>query len=497
MDYPYGPFRPDAAGPNTGFAQIAEGVLPRRGAPTQSGSQMIVYGPAAAFVTTPGAGALPAAPRGSISLQLQDGSWQTFVATAAVIDQLQSDATFASIETGRTVTSGADVSFCHYGAFLLNSDTTDGAKAYNLESPGSNTAISGALAARAIYSSNDVVFYLGSGRQWQSSAIGSHLNLATQGANGGTYEDGGELICGRDLGGPYSVQFQETALRLIQFNAGSPTGTLFSDSKVVGGPGALSDRSVVVGAGAAFWPTHDDFVTFDVANGLRSIAQDKVRDWFFGRDGIGGVADLGALATMQGAYDPRRKMVIWAYKTLANQSTTTFTDEVCYHIPTGEWTTQKASLSLLTRLATVAPNADDLDSYGPSDSIDIAMDDPFWQGTAPFLAGLDADFKFASFSGGPQAATIRGCIINNPVSGLVGRATPISDCATSTLNLGVSDSPAVPIVFRGATVRGRGASVALRGRGLNLQFEEQFPAGAMWTEAAGVDHIQDAQGGPR
>ncbi len=42
------------------------------------------------------------------------------------------DATYqwTDIETGRTVTGGDDVSFLHFGSYLLNTDTTDGFKAY-------------------------------------------------------------------------------------------------------------------------------------------------------------------------------------------------------------------------------------------------------------------------------------------------------------------------------------------------------------------------------
>ena len=85
----WGAWRPDVGGPNSGFAMIADSVLP------QSGAGGIGYGPFPQLLVPATAGPLSGPPRGSISLTLSDGSSQVYFATASTIEQLQADYTFS------------------------------------------------------------------------------------------------------------------------------------------------------------------------------------------------------------------------------------------------------------------------------------------------------------------------------------------------------------------------------------------------------------------
>src|SRR6478736_180586 len=155
----WGAWRPDSPGPNGGFAATADSVLPITMGDGR-GQQAIAYGPFPQLVTPSGATALSGAPRGNISLTLDDGTYAVYFATSSTIEQLTSSYTFSAIDTGRSVTSGDDVSFAHFGSFLLNTDTTDGFKAYNVQTPAGNNTVSGAPTARFIFSCNNVVFAL-------------------------------------------------------------------------------------------------------------------------------------------------------------------------------------------------------------------------------------------------------------------------------------------------------------------------------------------------
>lgn len=134
---------------------------------------------------------------------------------------------------------------------------------------------------------------------------------------------------------------------------------------------------------------------------------------------------------------------------------------------------------------------------GPADSIDIPMDSSFWQGGTKVFAGLDGSFKYATFSGASQAATLETCIINSPVTGLVGWATPIDDCPDGTLALGVSETLAESIGYKTGTAKVSAGRTPQRGRGMNLQFKRVIPAGSTWSYANGVDHVVSATGGPK
>jgi hypothetical protein len=493
MDVAWGAWRPDVVGPNSGMAVTAEGVIPK---PSSVG---IGYGPAASLSVPASAVALDADPRGSISVQMADGSWATFVATAAKIEELQSDYTWdATIDTSRTVPDGDDVSFAKFGSYLLNSDLSDGLKAYNLETPAGNNSVSGAPAARWIYVSNYVVFALGlstNERRFESTVQGTYDNWTGPGSDGLTYTEGGNLVCGFDLGNGVSVHFQDSACNRIQFGA-APQGALYTVTSIDKKIGALSGRSVVVWGGKAYWPTRDNFYETDGFT-IQSIAQGKVKDWFFGKDGKAGVADLDALASMEGSIDPVNGVVQWRFKALVGTSDTVFDDLIRYHIATGEWTTASQQTTMLARLATTAVVADDLDGLGPADSIDIAMDDAFWQGSQPIPAALDASRKIAFFSGQNMAATIECAPRESGTSGLISRATPISDAPNSTLELAVASTLNDDLTYKAAASKQASGRVPLRGRGKVIAFRENIPAGEVWTYSNGVDHVEASVGGGR
>lgn len=300
MDAPFGPFRPDTIGPNSGFAQTADGVQPKRGAGG------LGYAPLPALTTPAGSEALATAPRGAITLQLEDGSWATFFATDTTIEQLAADFSLSSIDTGLAPPTGYDMSFLHFGQYLLNSNAVDGFQAYNVEAPAGNNAVSGAPAARFLYSSNNVVFALACGgvdKRMQSSAQGDHTNWTTQGADGKTYEDGGSLVAGGDLVQGASLQLQKESVRLVQFG-NAPSGALYSINRVSDAIGSAGARSVVFYNGTGYWLGSDKrWWAYSTGNGLVPIGAGKVDEWF------GDQLDQAELANVQGAADPVAKKI--------------------------------------------------------------------------------------------------------------------------------------------------------------------------------------------
>jgi hypothetical protein len=488
---PWGPFRPDVAGPSGGFAVVADSVIPQAASiPGGMG-----YGPFPQLITPSTAGALSGFPRGSISLVLQAGTWEVFFATATTIEQLQSDYTFAAIESGRSVTAGDDVSFCKFGSYMLNSDTNDGFKAYNVEAPAGNNAVSGAPAARFLFTCNNVVFALdcnGVNKRLQSSGVGDHTAWTSLGADGKTFEDGGALICGFDLKNGNAVLFQDSAIRVISFgNAASPA--LYRIDKASDGKGAISARSCVAVDGVVYLLMPDGFHSFDLQNGLVPIGAGKVDQWFLSQ------VPASSLPLVQASLDPKNKLVLWRYPSGSNGSATTFDKVVGYKYagPAQEFFTATVNTTALGRIQTPGYTLDGMDAFGTLDSLSLALDDRFWQGGQPLFGALDANLKFGTFSGAPMAATLQGCESNNPVSGLIRWCTPISDAASSTIQLGVSDVLSAPLVWKAASSRVGGGRVPLRGRGLNIGFQENIPAGASWTFSSGIDNIVGTPGGPR
>lgn len=491
----WGPFRPDVGGPNSGFAETADNVIPQAmGYQSSYGFQKgIGYGPTPQLVTTGGATALSGgAPRGTISLTTQSGSNEVFTATATTIEQLQADFTWSSIETGRTVTSGDDVCFVHFGSFLLNTDKTDGVKAYNVETPAGNNAVSGAPLARFGFSCNNVVFWLdcdGNPLKMVSSGIGDHTTYTTLGANSKIFEDGGSLQCGVDLKNGNGLVFQSSAMRLIQFgNAASPA--LYSITKAADGRGSVGERSVAAFDGMVFFLDQDGFWKFDLSGGNTPIGAEKVNRWFLSN------INASNLPLVQAAVDPKRKVVMWRFPSLNSTSTVIFDRIIGYHWQLDEWFTATVNTTALARIATPGYVLDSMDPFGVLDSITTLLDDRFWQGGAPLLSAIDSNFKFATFSGPPMAATLQSYTTNNPFNSLENEITPISDNSNSMISLGVQRKLDDNITWKDPRGRTRSGKVKLRGSGMNISFQETHSAGDDWTFANGVDSPMLQQVGP-
>jgi hypothetical protein len=492
----FGPFRPDIMGPGSNMAQVADGVSSRQTVVQGAYGPVkgIGYGPLASQVRPATAVALPTAPRGSITLKLRDGTSQAFFGTDATIQQLQADYSFTAIATGLNPTVGDDMSFAKFGDYLLNTNRTDGLKAYNLETPAGNNAVAGAPVARQLTVSNNVVFAFdcgGDNRRMQSSGLGDHTDWIGKGANGKTFEDGGSIVCGRDLKNGSLVVFQDLAMRLIQFGS-APDGSLYSISKITDGVGSGGERSVVAWDGVIYFLSADGgFFSFDQSNGIVPIGYGKIDDWFLGQ------LDLAYRLSVQGAVDPRHKTVWWRWKKLSTISTTVTEVMLGYCWGTGEWTTATVNTSSLTRIATPGYTLDGMDAFGPLDSITTPLDDPFWQGGQPVFAGLDANYKFCTYSGGAMAATLQTSVAANPVMGRIGWATPSCDSTNLTLQVGVTDDQDATPIWSSANSKGRAGAVPLRARGLNVAFRLNIPLNDTWTYANGIDNVQAAQGGSR
>lgn len=474
MDIVWGPFRPDVAGVNTAFASVADNVLP------QVAGQGVGYGPLPSLSTANGAAALSAAPRGIIAAQKADGSYAIIAATATTIQLMASDYTWSNIETGRTVTTGDDVAFAQFGKYVLNTDTTSGFKAYDVEAGGANSAVSGAPAARALMVCNNVVFALnisGSPRRMQSSAIGDHTNWTTQGADGKTFEDGGALIGGRDLKNGAGLIFQETAMRLVQFGQGA---ALYSIQKVADGRGAVSDRSIVAFDGMCFYLATDGFYKFTAGEGNVPIGAEKVNRW------LATQIQASDYDQVIGAVDPYNKVVWWRISS---------TLLLGYDWQLDEFFTATQSTSTLTRIATPGVSIDALTST--IDSVSEAIDSRVFAGGALLFGALDASYKFATFSGGAAQATLQSAIYATPSLALVNWAMPNSDAPNSTLSLGVSENRTTSLVWKTPAARVSSGRVPLRGRGRVLAVKEVIPASEVWTYSSGVDAIEFVTGGIR
>lgn len=485
---PFGRFEPDR-GEMAAGCMTADGVLPL----------LEGYGPAPALSVADSAEALAAQCVGMIALTLSDGTWQVFAATASELYEMQSDYTWDALTATLNVTAGDDVAFVHFGNFLLMTNTTDGLEYYNVETPAGFTAVDAAGDPRFIFPFANMVFGLdcldSAGDRNNRLIRNSDFNSFTDWSNGAAdyqpVEDGGALLWGCDLQDGGGLILQERAVRFIQFG-GAGGGALYSLRKLADGLGSVGARSCVNYSGMAFWLATDGFCMFSRDGGIKRIGAGRVDDWFFTE------VDQGHLDKVQGQIDLFRKIVWWRYKHVDVVSETVFEDMIGYSWQFDCWVTNSVTSTYLFNIATPGIPLDDMDVlFGLLDDIDIPLDSRAFQGGQPVFGALNGDRKPGTFGGSAQAGTLTTATVNNPVTGIVGWATPIDDASTGTLELGVKDAPADSITWKTGVSKVSAGRVPLRGRGLNVAFRRNITAGAEWTYARGIDHIKASQGGPK
>lgn len=468
MNVPYGKWEPDRHGPGVRL-RVCEGVI----------SIAEGYGPFPQMIGADGAETLSGSPRGLISVLASDGNWYVFAATASKIEQMQSDFTWTDIETGRTVPTGEDVSFAVFGAYLINTDTTSGLRAYNIVGGGSNSAVSGAPSARFVFTCGNALFALGTAaepRRFANSDRRDHTKWSGGVANGNSFQDGGALVGGADQSNGYGIILQESAVRGIIWQ-----GSQYSVPLISEGLGCVAARTIGAYNGKiAFWDENGPWV-IDGQSAPVNIGVEKINRW--AAENIG----RQNFKNLQCTVDPQRQRFLWridASQVLAWGWMPGLDD----------FTILPAQTAALARIATPAVTVDGL--TGTVDQLEGTIDD-LGGSSAPVLGGLNSALKYATFTGQNMAATLETGVTNAPQSGWVNWATPLDDCASGTLQVGMSDSLSDSLVWESGEAKLADGSVPLRARGHNMAFRRNIPGGATWKYANGIGHVVGARAGRR
>jgi len=496
MDYPFGQFAPDAGELAPGVMMDVSGVLPLRDG----------YGPLKGwyFPNTGSSGIFPGTlVKGMVSLRLRDGTRVVYAGSDTDWHKLNADWTWGSGLGGGTfnVTSGDYWSFLHFGNYLLGTNTTDGMQAYNVETPAGISYVSAAGDPRQIFSCGNVVVGLDckddsgnrDNRLIRNSAINDHTNWTTRGADIQPLEDGGALIVGRDITGNAAFIGQENAIRIMQFGD-APGGALYSLYKAVDGVGPVSANATVVLGRTCFFPTLDGFAryTFGAAE-VDRIGAGRIDRWWLNR------VDQTRLGLMQAAVDPENKVIWWVYpdQTYYTPSLEGLMAEVIgYHWQLDKWTRYTLPIYVMGQISTPGYTLEDMDAFGPLDSINTPLDDRFWQGSAPLFLAIGLGKLPMLLSGPNMLAQFTTGTVNSAQSMLVRSATPVTD-GPMTVALGVKDKLSDTLTWKPAVATQPSGRAPLWGRGKNVAFNGEIAASSDWTYATGIDHVELSTGGPR
>lgn len=484
MDLPFGPYQPDR-GELAAPMLVADGVLP-----VADG-----YAPFPSLFVPSTATPLPNAPRGIFSVVLNSNSWEAFGFTASALYQLASDYTWgAAIGSGYACPTGYDWSCIQFGTKLLFTNTVDGLKSYDIETPAGITAIAGAGKPAFIFTCANFVVALNcldanglrDARLIKTSGFNDQTNWTTDGADYQELADGGNLLCGFDLKNNTALLVQQRAFVLQQFgNVGG--GAQFSLQKISDGKGAVGARSCISFDGMVFGLSTNGFFRFDLTAGLQFIGASEVDLTFLA------AVDQNNFTLVQGAIDPLHHTVMWRYKRRVDNSSIVSEVAIGYEWLLKRWFTITQETTALSRLATVAVTYDTV--TGTYNSQTLTYDDLFWSGAAPLFGALDQNYEFGLWTGQSLAATLTTMVQNSGNSQRVREVTPITDAAAPTIELGVKDKLKDAITFKTPSSPSRAGACNVRGRGFNVQFRMKIPAADPWTYANGLDHVQGTTGG--
>ncbi len=486
MDYPFGPLAPDQGELTPGAMMVADGVQPLADG----------YGPFPSLVVSATATALSGAPRGLISYQTADGTWQVVGFTASTAELKQADDTWSSIDSGLSVTAGDDWCSLRFGTKLLYTNTLQGLRGYDVESGGAASAVSAAKAPRWIFECGNILFGLDTldsagnrnNKLIRSSAFSDHTNWTTKGADYQPLESGGALIWGDKISDTAALVLQAQAVKLIQ--VGNVGNALWGIQTISEGFGSVGAKSCVSFDGRVFWLATDGFRMF-AGGGIERIGAGLIDQWFLDR------VDQEDLSLVQGVVDPFRKNVLWRWKRSGGASDVIFEDVIGYNWQFRRWFTLTVQTSYLGYTASPALTWDALADSVTWDTYDVIWDSRFLQGGQPLFGALNADFKFGYFSGGALAATLEGFATANRVTGLVNWAVPADDSDDGTLQLGVKDRLNDTTTWKTGAAKVASGRAPLRGRGKVIAFRRNIAVGSSWTFAKGVDYIEANAGGPR
>jgi len=351
---PFPEWRPDVSDYQGASSLIIQNVLPRGDG----------YGPFQDFnaLSQP----LPAACRGTFFARNADGSIATFAGTATRLYKLN-NTSFAWTDVSLAGSAYASLSaafnwqFVQFNNFVIAVQQNVPPQVFDLTS---STAFAnlGGSPPQASYVAIINRFVVLCGLlsfpyrvQWSGLNQTTTWDNVTAQSNYQDLADGG-LTRGVAGGDQYGIVFQDSAIRSMTFNPGSPT--VFDILKVSSSDGMFAPYSAVNAGGATYFCSTQGFKSIAPGGTPVPIGKEKFDRAFFAD------ADQANPQLIIGAADPVAPRIYWSYKSLAGQAA--LFDKIIIY----DWMLQRASLVLMSGeyLATLAKpglTLENLDAVAP------------------------------------------------------------------------------------------------------------------------------------
>lgn len=480
---PFGPWHPDAASINAKICIEARNVVPA------------VTGYLSLEQMLAATAALPSACRGAVSVLLDDGSVQTYAGTQTGLYKLSGLATWDDV----TRISGGDYSvgageqwkWSLFGTNLVATNVVDGAQKIDVEGGTAFSALANAPAARYVDVIRDflllgAVFGNEKRVQWSGN---NNIEGWTAGVNESDYQDfpNGGPVRGV-IGGEIGYVLQASKVTRMTYVPGGSSGLIFQFDEIEGASGIAAPNSLVRLRSDAYYFARDGFRKLGLSAGSsQPIGIGKWNKWL--------LADLraGSDFTMIGAANPVRPIIVWAYISKGNSSTTA--DRMLIY----DWSIDEAafadvSTEALMQWLSPGVTLDTMNSYGSLDALPFSLDSPFWRGGAGVMGLFGTDHKLALQSGLPMAATL----VTNDGQGdsryLIKGTRPAVDTPHATVALAARERYGDNVVWSEAEAMEDTGVCPAHISGNYVRAKITVPAGVAWSQAQGIDTVLGRRG---
>lgn len=333
--------------------------------------------------------ALPAACRGAFLARNTDGTFSIFAATATAL-YITSGTTWTDVTRtvggAYTLADGDSWFSFQFGNTVYFGNVNDALQSYTL---GSSTAFTDVAAApRCRYGgvSGNYVLLLSTAAN-PNRLHRSGVNDATwwtykkRGSDYQDLPDGGWIrgMVGFERG---AVIFSDTCVR--QFDDLPGSALLFTLTKTEPSRGVVAPDSIVQVGSRIFFRAEDGFYEYS-PGGSRNLSVNRCGKWFL--DEI----DLDDIDQVQGAADPARQIVWWAFST--DETLSYFDRLIGYNWALDRWFWIASNLQWLIGVATPGYTLEQLDTvlgYTNIETIPYSLDSRVWKGGRPTLGAIAA-----------------------------------------------------------------------------------------------------------
>lgn len=474
---PFGPLSPDQFDLDGQVVNTANNVLPGPGC----------YVPWKAFVAI--TAALGAQCQGAFMARKADGTFGVYAGTSTALylyNQAGDSWTDVTRLSGGnySVPSGAYWSFAQFGANLVAVNANDVPQVIDIDAGANFSALGGSPPQAACVTVIGSFLVLSRLTSYPRRVQWSALENIASWTPGTSFSDLQDFPDGGDVVGVSGFEsgfvLQKDTVRQMVYQPSSPT--VFSFQKLEGARGCFSPYSLINVGEVTFYYSNAGFYAISGGQTV-PIGLDFVDEYF--------KTDIqpNLTASMQGVADPRSTRVIWGY-TSVNNTGTTFDKLIGYDWGRKRWFTVDAeALEYLSQAATLGYTLEGLDAFGTMETLTVSLDSPIWQGGVPALGAVNTSRTFGFFTGANREATIetQEVQLSPPGRSFISGVVPYADTGDVMGRVGGRARQTDALTYGteyGIEVDG---TIPARNSARYHRAKIRIPAGATWTQAAGVD----------